>query len=162
MTNEGQTSKKQQVAPFSLLISKEILLLFLLISREAICYTTCCITSLLDLINLATFLSSANLWIISHLAHPCASMNNQGNQMSIGVRFSPLSQNVHNASCQQKSPTSPHLRYSPALFRTVWVLSRYSNFLPHIQVRFICDCKLPKIVNVGMNGCVSLHKMLVW
>lgn len=90
MTNEGQTSKKQQVAPFSLLISKEMLLLLLLIPREVICYTTYCITSLLEIIKLATFLSSANLWIISHLAHLCASMNNQGNQMSTGVQF-PLS-----------------------------------------------------------------------
>lgn len=42
----------------------------------------------------------------------------------------------------------------------VWVLSRYSCFLPqtkHMHVRLIVDSKLPVAVNRRVNGCLSVY-----
>lgn len=72
---------------FSLFVVEEMLLQFLLIPLEAICYT-CYITSPLNPLNWQLSpLSSTHFWIITHLAHLYVSMNNHEIQPALVLRF---------------------------------------------------------------------------
>lgn len=66
-----------------------MLLQFLLIPKEAICYTTSYITSLLNgLINWQLHsLSSSDFWIITYLAHLYVSMNNHKTKHALMLNF---------------------------------------------------------------------------